>query len=265
MKIDLKLVNPSFPALSLILWFVLFVIFAELILRFEPVKNYLSVPYLGSSHRQLEIQVARVKNFSESENKFNCLFIGSSMVWLGVNPEVFSDSYKNSTGEELTCFNFGVSAMPAGATAVMTEILVKEYQPKIIFFGTSARDYAIPLDAEDYKVIIETPWVQYQSGRFSIEGWLYSNSYFYSHLRNFNRLLRFDQTVFKDIGINNFDRTGFLPRNGVIKEENIQAALDDAQKWLADYQVLPENVDGLRNIAQHSNQNIQVVFLKLRY
>jgi lysophospholipase L1-like esterase len=258
----LKLGNSSFIFFSVFLWLVVLVILAELILRFEPINDFVGVPYRGSTHRQLEIQLARIKNFSESESDFNCLFIGSSMVWLGINPEVFSDSYKHTSGEELKCFNFGVATMPAGAAAVITGILVKEYQPEIIIFGTSARDYAIPLDAEDYKVIVETPWVQYQSRNYSVAGWLYSNSYFYTHLRNFNRLLKFDRSVFKDIGINDFDRTGFLPRVGAIPEENKQTAFNDSQKWLAEYQVLEENADGLRKIAEYSKENIQVVFFE---
>jgi hypothetical protein len=234
----------------------------EFFLRTKPVAEYLNVPYLGSCHRQLETQFARIKLIAEKDGKLDCLFVGNSMVWFGINPEQFTDSYKNMTGEEIVCFNFGVSAMPAVAAGVVTEILVNEYHPKMVIYGTSARDYAIPLDAEDSSVILETPWVQYKSGNLSLTGWLYAHSYFYGHLWNLNRLFHLDQTVFTDIGLSRFDRSGFLPKVGKAKEDSNQVALLDAQKWLLDYQIQPENVNGLENIANYSKQGIQVIFFE---
>lgn len=252
-----------FNTASLTFFFLIILVLSiEIFLRFDMVQNYPIVPYLGTSHRQLEIQVARIKIFSETEGKIDCLFIGSSMVWLGVNPEVFSESFQKTTGQALNCFNFGIATMPAGAAGVMTEILVEEYNPTMLVFGTSARDYAIPLEAEDSSVILETPWVQYQSGNFTPNGWLYSHSYFYSNVRNLKRLLTLDQTVFTDIGISNYDRTGFLPKSDVARAENKMAAVEDAQRWLKNYQVLSENVGGLVKIAEYSKQGKSVIFFE---
>jgi hypothetical protein len=231
-------------------------------LRINPVSKYPLVPYLGSSHRQLEVQVARINSFAKAEGEIDCLFIGNSMVWLGVNPEIFSETFEKNTGQELDCFNFGIATMPAGAAGIMAGILVDKYKPKILIFGTSPRDYAIPLDAEDSAVITDTPWVQYQSGKYSPQGWLYSHSYLFGHLANFNRLLRFDRTVITDIGTSSYDRFGFLPKTRPILEENIRAGTEDTKKWLANYIVLQENVDGLRQIAEISTKGVEVVFFE---
>jgi hypothetical protein len=240
----------------------LIVLLLELALRVKPIQRFLSVPYLGSTHRQLETQFARIENYQKSVGKIDCIFIGSSMVWLGIDPPVFSNSFYRSTGEEWECFNFGVSTMPANAAGVITEILVKKYQPRVILFGTSARDYAIPAVAEDSSVIVNTAYVQFQTGHPSFQGWLYTSSFFYRNIRNLNRLLKFDRTVFTDIGTSEYDRTGFLPKMGKVGEENIQAGIQDAQKWLENYQVLEENVTGLKKIAEFSNHNIQVIFFE---
>jgi hypothetical protein len=241
------------------LFLVILISLSEIFLRLNPINKYQLVPYLGSSHRQLEIQLERIQSFAEAEGQIDCLFIGSSMVWLGINPELFSQTYKDNTGEKLSCFNFGVATMPASAAGIMAEILVDKYHPRILLFGTSPRDYAIPIDSEDAKVILDTTWVQYQRGKFSLQGWLYSNSSFYGNLENLNRLMRLDKSVITDIGTSEYDRYGFLPKTRPILEENIQAGIDDAEKWLTHYEVLEENIDGLEQIAIISEKDVQVI------
>jgi len=91
---------------------------------------------------------------------------------------------------------------------------------------------------------------------------LYANSYFFGHLKNLNRLFHLDETVFEDIGVSNYDRYGFLPKTRPILEENIQAGIDDAVKWLSAYQVLPENVEGLEKIAAYSQKGVTIIIFE---
>jgi hypothetical protein len=253
-------------ALRSIIWMMIFsfagVFLLEVVLRQKPVQKIISVPYLGSSHRQLEKQFARIERLYQEEGKIDCIFIGSSMVWLAIYPPLFSESFYRSTGEEIICFNFGVSAMPAHAAGVISEILVNQYHPKVILYGTSARDYAIPETAEDSRVVVDTPYIQFQSGRITLEGWLYTNSFLYRHIRNLNRLIKFDRTLRADMGKNEYELTGFFAKVEPAREEENQVVIQDAQRWLRNFQVYDENITGLEKIAGLSNHNIQVILFE---
>ena len=86
------LLNKNYGVLFLSLFLLMILLFAaEILLRIEPVAEKLNVPYLGSSHRQLEVQFSRIKLIAEQEGKIDCLFVGNSMVWLGINPEEFTN------------------------------------------------------------------------------------------------------------------------------------------------------------------------------
>jgi hypothetical protein len=68
----------------------------------------------------------------------------------------------------LSCFNFGVDALTPVSAAYLAQILVDTYHPKLLIFGTDARDFAIDRQSEETTVIADMAWVQYRLGKFNI-------------------------------------------------------------------------------------------------
>lgn len=56
-----------------------------------------------------------------------------------------------------------------------------------MFDKMSVRDFAIPSKAKDVVVILETPWAQYRTGHFTVQGWLFDNFHTQRYLSHFGR------------------------------------------------------------------------------
>jgi hypothetical protein len=273
MRETLQLRNPSIRFMGLTFGILLlFLILGELVFRVDVVENRLSAASIGSTHRQLEIQFARLERLVENEGSVDCIFLGNSMVWLGVNPQVVTQVVEERTGRSLRCFNFGVSAMPASSAGKVASILVDKYQPSILIYGTFARDFAIPADAEDAIVISNTPWIRYMSGEMSLTGWIYdfSNAYRYKgQVRDF-LYLKFGDVFDDSFGPEAFRVYGLDPKFDIAIDvrqspdpEHVRN--ENAFKWLYDYKILPENLEGLRQILQQSEKGVQVVIVEMPF
>ena len=236
----------------------------ELFARTEFSRSNLPVPGLGSSHHQLELQVARLELLVEQNEPVDCLFLGSSLVWLGFNPEAFAEAYKQQTGQDIHCFNFGIETLPANGAGALAKILVKDYRPKLFIYGVSARDYAVTREAEDSTVILDTPWVRYRTGIFSVKGWLFTHSYLYRQLQNIRSLLYLDLGILQsNVGSSFYDLHGSLPKRDVAKEVNIKAADENALRWLYEYEIQPENVRGLEQVIEQNGSDVHLIVVEM--
>jgi hypothetical protein len=194
------------------------------------------------------------------------------MVWIDINPLIVSQRIKEVTGREINCFNFGVSALPASSAGLIAKVLIQKYHPKLLIYGTFARDYAIPVTAEDAMAVSNTPWLNYQLGRVSPEGWLYDRSYFFKYKNYVADLLLFD---LEDVipGYNGFPPYhdyGFDPKIGARIDVHSTPNIDDigskdAHKWLYQYQILPENLEGLRQIMRQSEAGVEIIFIEMPF
>ena len=236
----------------------------ELVVRTEFVRLRLNTPTIGSRHGQFENQLARLERVVTLEGPVDCIFLGSSLVWLGVEPEVFAQVYQHETGQDIHCFNFGISAMPASAAGPVAQILVEEYHPKLLIYGLSARDFAFSREAEDAAVLLETPWIQYRTGHFTIQGWLYEHFYTLRYLSHFHRLLRFDFSPLDDeFGSTPAERHGFLPKDKPITDKSLVSADEYSHKWLYNYKIWPDNLIGLEQVVQQNSPAVQVIILEM--
>jgi hypothetical protein len=236
----------------------------ELFIRTDFVRSHLTAPTLGSRHGQFEYQLARLERVVERDGPVNCIFLGSSMVWLGIEPETFSQAYKHKTGLDIRCFTFGVSALPTNAAGPVAEILIQDYQPELLIYGLSARDLAFPNQAEDAAVILGTPWVQYRSGHFTGQGWLYEHLYVFRYLPHFRKLLALDFGPLEDeFGTTSSEWYGFLPREEPITDKSLVSANDYAYEWLYNYKIWPETLLGLEQIVKQNGEDVQVIVLEM--
>ena len=247
-------------------------VLGEIFFRIDAVQARLTGPRIGSRHRQFEIQVARLEKLIQDGEPVDCIFLGNSMVWLGINPLVVNQTFQESTGQKIRCFNFGVSALPASSAGQIAPMLVQKFHPKLLIYGTFARDYAIPIDAEDAYVIFDTPWLRYQNGDFNLQGWLYAHSsliQYKGHMRDY-LFMNFLEDVFVLRESPPYQAYGLDPKYDI--RTDVRASPDfestnnrDPVKWLGHYKIQQENLDGLQKIVQQSDNSVQVIVIEMPF
>jgi hypothetical protein len=239
----------------------------EVLLRIDRLTSRLAAPSLGSEHHQFEIQLARLEAAYEREGAIDCIFVGDSLVWLDLDPLKFSDGYRDASGKELQCFNFGIAALPASGVSVLTKILVEEYHPHLVVYGLHANSVVVPQDATDTNIVLDTPWVRYKSGSFNPSGWLYEHSYLVRYLKTLNRVMRLDpDALINEQGTTAHQLLGFDPKNGqridinIPPSRNNPADINGFEKYYK-YHIYPENITGIQSIAEISDNDIKVVMV----
>ena len=259
-------------SLTLIVLF-LFTGFAEGIVRLEAFQAPLTPPKMGSRHYQLGHKLMLLDSEVKKNGPIDCLMVGSSMVDVGFDPESFEDAYWQATGREIRCFNFGIDASSAASAAALTRILIEDYHPRFIIFGTDPRDYAIPSTDRDPAAILETPWIQYRLGSFSLDGWLLDNSYFYRYRQHLSRLIHFSfqDTIWAETELNfPILPNGFTPITKTNTRVNEPPNPEDTSyeftyysRIYATYTMLDENLTALETMLTYNQPETQVIVIEM--
>jgi len=146
---------------------------SEFMLRLPAVRAALYSPSVGSTSRAFELQLDGLDHYAASRDHVQCIVLGSSTAMMGVDPDALSSGYRERTGNELQCFNFGVLGMTASAAGAVAPILVNQYRPRLLIYVVSPRDVGQSVDGP---LLANTPWVRYRRGQFSFNGWLTEHS-----------------------------------------------------------------------------------------
>jgi hypothetical protein len=149
---------------------------SEGVARVIAAQNSTLVPSVGSPHRQFEISLARLEAFARA-GRVDCIFLGSSVVYRGINPDAFGEAYAAVTGQPLRCFNLGIQALTASTAAKLARIVVEDYHPGLLIYGITAHDLSAAAGAGVLQALEEMPWFAYRTGQFNFEGWLVEHSY----------------------------------------------------------------------------------------
>jgi hypothetical protein len=152
----------------------------ELLLRWGPLQARLPYPSIGSSNLSLDVKLHLLNKMREREGAPECLFLGSSLVNAGIDPEAFTDAYRAATGKTIRCFNFGINAMTPYPAAKILTILVRRYRPKLVIWGVSSIDFNTRKKNRELQ-LGNNPWVRWQLGRGDFSGWLTDHSYLYRY------------------------------------------------------------------------------------
>jgi hypothetical protein len=228
---------------------------------------------MGSSHYQLGHKLALLDEMVRKNGSVECIMLGSSIVDGGFDPVVFQNSYQEVTGRDIFCFNFGIDASSAASTAAIARILVEDYEPHLLIFGTDARDYAVASDDPDSAVLLDTPWIRHRLGSFSPEGWLLDNSHFYRYRQHLSRLARFnfEGTLWSETELN-FEilANGFTPLNKVSTYVHMAPDLEEDSfeiqyntRIFSSYQMLDENLDALERITSYNQPGTRVIVVEM--
>ena len=270
----LQIVSPFGRTIWLTLLFLLLLGWAaEWVARSGFLQGQLTPPKMGSAHFQLGHKLTLLDALVKKNGSVDCIALGSSMIDVGFDPEAFEQGYRQVSGKDIRCFDFGIDASSAVSAAALAEILVEDYHPHLLIFGTDARDYAVRSADRDAAVILESPWIQYRQGKLSLEGWLLEHSYLYRYRQHVGRLIRFNfsgtlwsQTKSDFLILPN----GFTPMSKVGTYINRPPAAGDSSfevtyytHIFSSYQMLNENVVALDSILSHHGSETQVLVLEM--
>ena len=246
---------------------------AESVARSDFFQAPLTPPKMGSRHYQLGHKLALLEAEVKQNGPIDCIMVGSSMADVGFNPVAFQEAYQKVTGRDVSCFNFGIDASSAASTAALVKILVEDYHPRFLIVGTDPRDYAIPSDEGEPAVILNTPWVRYRQGNFSVEGWLLDHSYLYRYRQHLGRIihLNFENTLWSETHLN----FPILP-NGSTPITKISTYINDPPdpqddsyevtyytEIYSSYQLLDENLTALEDIMEYNKSGTQVIVVEM--
>ena len=252
-------IQPPFGGTLLLTMLILISLLAcgEMLTRTRLFKSYFIAASRGSPHFQFELQLGRLESIIAQEGPIDCIFLGNSMVWLGFDPLVFSQAFQEKTGKELSCYNFGVDGLPVSGASAIKQYLIQKYQPKLLIYGTDARDFAVPREDRDATVILDIPWMQYHLGKFTLQGWLYENSHIYRYLETFGYLLRMEkqylfiknpgQYTSEDFGFRVDSRISDIVSTSPVQHLDL-GPVRYYYQLLSDYKMLPENMSSLEEI-----------------
>lgn len=258
--------------LTVLLLFFLFGI-AEWVTRQDVFQSPLTPPKMGSRHYQLGHKLALLDDEINRNGPIDCIMVGSSMVDVGFDPVSFQTGYHETAGRDIRCFNFGIDASSAASSSTLVKIIIEDYHPRLLIFGTDPRDFAVPREDRDPAVVLKTPWVAYRQGDFSLEGWLLENSYLYRYRQHLGRLARFqfEGTIWSDTKLKyEILSNGFTPLNTVSTYINNPPNPDDDSfevtyytRIYSSYQMLPENLNALESTMAYDELGISVILVEM--
>jgi hypothetical protein len=241
--------------------------------RLVTVRALLTSPKMGSSHYQLGHKLALLDASVRDNGSVDCIMVGSSMVDVGFDPNAFQSGYQAIAGRDIHCFNFGIDASSAASTAAIVRILIENYQPRVLIFGTDARDYVVAREDPDAAVILDSPWIQYRQDHLSLEGWLLDISYFYRYRQHLSRLSRFNfEGTLRSQTKTNIEIliNGFTPINKVSTYINSPPAPGDDSfevtyytKIFSSYRMLEDNLEALEQILSQNGSETQVIIVEM--
>jgi hypothetical protein len=148
----------------------------ELLARTDFVRDRLPAPSLGTGHRQFDVQFAHLTHLVEEEGPVDCILLGNSMIWRGINPEILAEAYQKQTGSTLRCFNFGVTGLDLNTAVPLAQVLVQEFQPRLLILGITTPDIG-----ETESHVLSSPWLRGRLGEASFDSWLVDHSQAYRY------------------------------------------------------------------------------------
>lgn len=228
------LLTPALSALMLIA----IVAAAEVAARSAIVREHLRPDSLGAPFWLIDAQRHRLERFEREGGEVDCLFLGSSMVLSGIDPDVFAAQLEARTGDRIRCFNFGSQALTADEAGLMSEYLIATEHPRLLIYGPGTRDLTSVVRGQH---LSDSAWARYRRGEFSIDGWLAERSYAYRYVLAYR-----GPTELGDVALATRVRpNGFAPADGVADAAMLARIDLFLRNQLGDFGVAPEQLAGL--------------------
>jgi len=246
---------------------------AEWITRLDVFQAPLTSPTMGSNHYHLGNKLALLDADVRKNGPIDCIMMGSSMVDVGFDPDSFQKRYRELSGRDIRCFNFGIDSSSVISTAALAQIVMEDYHPPILILGTDARDYAIPSIEPGPVNILDSSWVKYRQGHFSVEGWLLEHSYLFRYRQHLSQLMQFNfKSTLRSYAPREFPfrPTGFNPDGRISTYiNNPPDPLDTSyevtyyKNIYSSYQMLDQNLAALERIMEYNKLGTQVIVVEM--
>jgi hypothetical protein len=175
--LDIK-TSKSSPLLRGILYFFLtiplFLLGAEIAAR-SPLGTILPAPSVNADSFLFDAKVYALERQVRRDGGLDCLFLGSSVANVDIDPEIVERVYLEQTGETIHCFNLGMPAMTIENANALADAVITRFHPKVILYTVLSRDIDHRVASADF--IEKSDWLKFNRGQFSLNGWLVNHSY----------------------------------------------------------------------------------------
>jgi hypothetical protein len=242
-------------AAVLILPFLLFIL--EGLLRVIPIPASLFVPSIDRelSYPEIDIKLSRLSAIERRE-PVDCFLLGSSMIDFGVDPTELNLQPRLMDSEEPVCFNMALKAMKPEVMAKIADILIKRSHPALIIMGISPVDFT---GGESViRQFVYAPWVEYQQGRYSAEGWWIENSFTYRYWLSF---LKYRDPLYRN---DLKSQLAMINSYGMQEEEKgTRPYRLKTELAIPDFQFSSVDVDGFTQILNNRSPSLRVVVVEM--
>jgi hypothetical protein len=254
---SLKLATPfGGTFLRALLYLILFCAALEGFARTPAASSLFPRESYGTSHPHFEVQLRRLRDRVAAGETVDCIFIGNSQVLFGLQPAVVEQAYREQSGRSLHCQNFGLGGLTPRTAGPLARVLIKNFHPALIVFETGVLDYSTSNMEGTDASIMSSPWMQYQLGTFSVDGWLYEHSQAFRLVFGIDRAINAIEEEHTDIAADG---------HAVLFGQSETPLEDQLKRFEASLDVLEitdRHVAGLKNLlALHSNQ-VQIVLIE---
>jgi hypothetical protein len=211
----------------------------------------------GTSHPHFETQLTRLKARAAQGEQIDCIFLGNSQVLFGVDPAEVEQGYFESTGRTIHCQNFGLGGLPPMTTEPLARLLIKNFHPSVIIFGTGLWDYSASNAQSINASIMSSPWVKYQLGTFSIDGWFYENSQAYRYIFGMDRYLKSKKE--NDARIEEDGHAAYSGQTDLTVYEQLEYFETIARRP----DITPIQRDGLRSLVALNSNEVRIIVFEM--
>lgn len=192
------------------LFFLLFLIGIAQWVGQSSLSASLPPPVIDEGVPSFSVKLNYLDAFVRRYGKVDCLLLGSSHIHNGLDPVIIEQVYREQTGYEIHCFNFGLGTLTTDTAGPLLSALVKKYQPSLVIFEVSARSFSSDF-GDLTQPLQNNSWIRYQNNEKSLKGWALEYLYGY---RYYLALKTWQYPYNRSIMLNNWrasNERGFAP------------------------------------------------------
>lgn len=277
-RVSLKISLPINKVIALgVALFLLMTIGLELIARTTWIQTKVPFQAYGTNHVQFEMQLNNFFAFIEENGPPDCIILGTSMPFRGINPEKLQEAYIERIGKNILCYNLSTAGIHFRDLLFISMSLAGKVEPNLIIVGTSPFDFTEGREQSLDTRFTENAWLLYHIGDFSIEGWLIDTSYAFRILKLISYFapqgLRFNDDDGVNHAINKWKNqltpSGFGYTTAI--EKNIAKPMNqgETRKFLeqfGNFTISQTNLSSLEKIIENYYQNqTDIIIVSMPY
>jgi len=209
-------ISKSSPLLRGILYFLVTIpivlLAAEIVAR-SPLGNLLPAPSVNADSFLFDAKIYALEGQVRRDGGLDCLFLGSSVANVDIDPEIVERVYLEQTGEPIHCYNLGLPAMTIENAAALADVAITRFHPKVILYTILSRDIDHTVASADF--IEKSGWLKFNRGKSSLHGWLVNHSYAWRYFLTWRYWLVTPNRAKMDSETTWLTSKGFQPAQGI--------------------------------------------------